>query len=102
MVPQIKSTVLSVLVILIGAPLAGAYFSWQTGELHNFHELGNALTHGFFGAFMLSIGWVFFRSPFSGRITEVLMEARNQQGEQTKTTVKITEPETPAPPAPKP
>jgi hypothetical protein len=93
LIPQIRNTVACLLAILIGAPLLGAYFAWQTGEIHDFHDLGHALTHGLFGAVMMAIGWIFFRSPFGGRITELILSAKTAQGEEKTTSLKISEPE---------
>ena len=93
MIPQIKNTVTCILVILIGSPLAGAYFAWQTGELHTWSDLWVSLSHGAFAAVMLSIGWLLFKSPFSGRVSELLMTTKTTpQGTERTTSLKIAEP----------
>lgn len=99
-VPQIRNTLLCVLTIMIGGPLMGAYFAWQTGELHSFAQLGSALQHGAFGGFMMALGWIFFRSPFAGKITELLSAAKTVEPDGTvteqaaKLTISEPEPET--------
>ncbi len=93
--PQIKSTVVNLLIILIGGPLLGAYFAYQTGELHDWAQLPNALSHGGFASFMLAIGWLCMRSPWSGRIMELLTTKTTPGGAKETTAVKITEPNTP-------
>ena len=99
MIPQIKSTLLSIVTIMVGGPLMGAYFAWQTGELHNFNQLAVSLQHGAFGGVMMAIGWIFLRSPFAGRITELLATAKSTQPDGTvkeeaaKMTISEPEPE---------
>lgn len=93
MIPQIKSTLLNMLIILIGGPLLGAYFAWQSGELHGWSQFPDALTHGSFASAMLAIGWLLMKSPFSGRIMELLTTKETPDGAVATTTLKITEPE---------
>ncbi len=100
-IPQIKSTVKCVLIILIGSPIAGVYFAWQTGELHEWKQLPDALTHGGFAAVMLSIGWILFRSPYASKITELLQITPGPKGTaptMTKLTISEPIPENPTEP----
>jgi hypothetical protein len=92
MIPQIKNTVLCLLVILLGAPLAGAYFAWQTGEIHSFADLWTALQHGLFSAVMMAIGWILLKSPWAGRVTELVLSQKSAKGAETTATLKVTEP----------
>jgi hypothetical protein len=92
-IPQIKSTVANMLIILIGGPLLGAYFAWQTGELHEWAQFPNALTHGSFASAMLAIGWLLLKSPFAPRITELLQTQTKPDGTVATSTLKIIEPE---------
>ncbi len=92
MIPQIKNTILCLVVILAGAPLAGAYFAWQTGEIHSFQDLWTALQHGMFSAVMMAIGWVLLKSPWAGRVTELVLSQKSAKGAETTATLKVTEP----------
>ncbi len=92
MIPQIKITLLNLLIILIGGPLAGAYFAYQAGELHDWAQLPGALLHGGFASFMLAIGWLLMRSPYSGRIMELLSTRTTPQGAKEETKLSIQEP----------
>lgn len=90
--PQIKNTIINLLIILIGGPFAGLYFSWQTGELMGWAQVPNALTHGIFGSSMLAIGWLLMKSPYSSRIMELLGTKTNSaQGTKETVQVKITD-----------
>jgi hypothetical protein len=87
---MIKNPIVILLVILIGAPLAGAYFAWQVGELTSWTQFTQIILHGSLASVMLAIGWLFFKSPWSGSITELLNIRMNQktgEKEVTKLTV---------------
>ena len=92
MIPQIKNTILCLVVILVGAPLSGAFFAWQTGELHSFQDLWIALQHGLFSAVMMAIGWILLKSPWAGRVTELVLSQKSAKGAESTTTLKVTEP----------
>lgn len=92
MVPQIKNSVVAVLVILIGIPLAECLHLYLTGELKGWAGIPDALNHASFTGFMAAIFWIFFKSPFAGRITELLQTTTTPSGIQQQTSVKITEP----------
>ena len=91
-IPQIRSVVINLLIILIGGPLAGAYFAWQTGEVPDWHHLWAILQHGGLASSMMAIGWLLMRSPYAGKITELLSTTTAPSGAVQTTAVKITEP----------
>jgi hypothetical protein len=95
MIPQIRSVAINVLIILVGGPLAGAYFAWQTGELTSWSQFLSIIQHGSLASSMLAIGWLLMRSPYSARITELLSTTTAPSGAVQTTTVKITEPTKP-------
>ena len=73
MIPQIRSTALSLLVILVGVPLATAYLQFLGGTLHNWTQLGHAVwPDGLFHSFWVAVGWLFLKSPFASRISELV------------------------------
>lgn len=93
MIPQIKNSIATVAVILVGVPAATCLHLWLTGELHGWAELPDALNHSSFTALMASVFWLFFKSPFAGKITEILSSTTSSSGAQKISSVKITEPE---------
>lgn len=92
---QVKSTVINLLIILIGAPLLGSYMSYLGGEIHGFADWWIAVKHGGFGAFMMAIGWLFLKSPASERIMEILRSTTRPDGTQTVSSLKLSEPAEP-------
>ncbi len=93
MIPQIKNTAVCALVIFVGAPLLTAYFQYELGELHTWSQFGDTLTHASLSSFMMAIGWIFLKSPMSGKITELFQQTTFASGATQATSVKITEPE---------
>lgn len=91
-IPQVKSTALSVLAILIGAPLLTCLQLYWSHELHGWSDVPDALNHSSFSAFWLAIGWLFFKSPFASKFTELLQTKTYPSGATEQTSVKITEP----------
>src|SRR5271166_4599720 len=97
-IPQIRNTLINLLLILIGGPLAGAYFAWQTGEIPDWRHLWAILQHGALASAMMAIGWLLMRSPYAGKFTELLSTTTTAQGATSTTSVKISEPAPPAAP----
>lgn len=100
MIPQIRSAAVNILIIMIGGPLAGAYFAWQTGELTSWTQFWPAIEHGGLASTMMAIGWLLMRSPFAGKITELLQQAKTTapSGAVTEKTTKVVLTEPPEPP----
>lgn len=92
MIPQVKNTATTAAVILIGVPCAVCLHLWLSGELRGWAELPDALNHASFTALMSAIFWIFFKSPLSGKITEILQTSTSPTGEKKETAVTITEP----------
>jgi hypothetical protein len=90
--PQVKSVLLNLLIIIAGGPFLGAYFAWQTGELTSLQQLPGALQHGIFASIMMAIGWLLMRSPWAGKVTELLQVKTSPSGVVQETSIKITEP----------
>lgn len=90
--PQIKSTLLCVLAILIGAPLVGAYFAWQVGELTSWTQFPQIIEHGTLSSVMMAIGWIFLRSPWASKFTELLNIKTDPSGKQEMTKITIEAP----------
>ena len=91
-IPQVRSVLINLAIIVIGGPLAGAYFAWQTGELTSWSQFWPVIQHGSLASAMLAIGWLLMKSPYSARITELLNTSVSPTGATTTTAVKITEP----------
>jgi hypothetical protein len=92
-IPQIKSTLAILLVIIIGTPLVTCLQLYSVGELQGgFQGFANAFVHGLFNATMLAIGWLLFRSPFAGKITEILQASKTitPSGAVTEQSTKVT------------
>jgi hypothetical protein len=104
LVPQVKSSLVIVAVILVGTPLATLYTLNLTGEVHGFPGAWVIIQHSMFPAFMSAVGWILFRSPFAGKITEILQQSTKTDAAgavtQKETSIKITEPAPVPPPKP--
>lgn len=100
MIPQIRSVAINLLVILVGVPIATAYLQFIAGTLHNWTQFAHSIwPDGVFHSFWVAIGWLFLKSPFASKLTELVFTK-----EQTATiggvtnssgstqTIKITEP----------
>jgi len=96
-IPQIKSTATMVALILVGVPMATCVHLYFTGELKGWAGLPDALNHATFTALMTACGWILFRSPFAGKITELLQTSTTPAGATTTTSLKVSEP-APEPP----
>lgn len=99
MIPQIRSTLTMVLTILIGVPVFTVFQLWTLGEIspmHPWQDASRIVAHSFFGTVMLAVGWIFFKSPFASKLTEIVQAstATSSKGvvTQTETKVSITEP----------
>ena len=91
-IPQIKSAAVSVAMILLGVPMATILHLYLSGELHYWSQIPDVLNHASFTAVMAAIAWIFLRSPFAGKFTEILQTTTTPSGKVTETSVKITEP----------
>ena len=96
-IPQLKSTAVMVALILVGVPMATCFHMYLSGELHGWEQLPDALNHASFTALMAACGWILFRSPFAGKITELLNTTTTPQGGTSTTSIKVSEP-APEPP----
>jgi Na+/phosphate symporter len=97
MIPQIRTTLTTVLIILIGVPLFTVFQLWGLGELHTFQAAWTFISHSFFNVCMVAVGWIFMRSPFASKLTEIVQSATSKSADgtvlkQVDTTVKVTEP----------
>ena len=100
MIHQIRSTLTGVLTILIGVPLFTVFQMNSLGEISALHPWADAwtiITHTFFNVCMIAVGWIFFKSPFAGKLTEIVQSvtATSPSGavKQTDTKVTVQEPE---------
>lgn len=82
LLPQIKSTVANILIILIGAPIAGIGLSWMNNELTGWSDVPKALDHGLFIGFCMSCAWLGMASPVSGRFRALISSIRTADGKQ--------------------
>lgn len=100
-IPQIKSTAFTMLAIFLLAPLFTAWQLQMMGEFHVTTRAGlwDFCVHAATSSFWLSVGWLFVRSPFAGKITELLTAAHSVAPDGTKTDKSakliITEPSPP-------
>jgi hypothetical protein len=70
--------------------MLGAYFAWQVGTLSTWHQVVPILKGSSLPAVMGCIGWLFLRSPFAGKFTELLnikSDPVTGQKEVTKLTI---------------
>lgn len=93
-IPQIKSTALTLTAIFFLAPL---FTAWQLHEMNELHietlkGLKDFCVHAATSSGWLCVGWLFVRSPFAKRITELLTEAHSvsPDGTETDKSVKLT------------
>lgn len=92
-IAQLKNTVLILTIILIGVPLASAFFQYSHGEIKTWAATGDALQHGLFDAFWTAVGWLLFKSPWASTLTEILAHEKSSEttpGGGTKTMDKTT------------
>jgi|SRR5665213_3071566 len=71
-IPQVKSPLIGALVLLIGLPLlkfgTAAYF----GSLHHWSDISLAdISDATFHSFGAAVFWIFFKSPWASKITEI-------------------------------
>jgi len=95
MIPQVKNTIVAVGLILVGVPSATCLHLYLSGELRGWAQLPDALNHASFTALMTAVGWILFKSPFAGKITELLNTTTTPQGAVSTTSLKISEAEKP-------
>ena len=93
-VPQIRSTAYTMLAIFLLAPL---FTAWQLQMMDEFHVTTwtgfmDYLKHASLSSFWMAIGWLFLRSPFAGKITEIMSAAHSiaPDGTQTNKSTKLT------------
>jgi len=97
-IPQIKSTALTMLAIFLLAPLFTAWQLHEMGELHitNLQGFKDFCIHAATSSGWLALGWLFLKSPFASKITELLTSAHSVAPDGTETDkttkLKITEP----------
>lgn len=93
-IPQIRSTVLTMLAIFLLAPLFTAWQLQLMGELHITDRMGlwDFCEHAGMSSFWLAIGWLFVKSPFAPRIVELLTSAHSvdASGTETDKSTKLT------------
>ncbi len=100
-VKQIQGTLNGVIAIIVGAPFAGIATTSMSGELHNWHDMGNVALHSLLPAVCLACGWIFWRSPLAPTFQSVVGSMRQQSTDlagtvtTTETKVEITKPEVP-------
>lgn len=92
--PQIRSTIYTMLAIFLIAPL---FTAWQLHEMGEFHVttrqgLIDFLEHAAASSGWLCLGWLFLASPFAGKITELLARAHYvaPDGTETNKSAKLT------------
>ena len=97
MVPQIKNTVVTLVVSLVGVPLFTVFQLNSVGEIHGFSGAWQIIQHTFFNTCMIAVGWIFFKSPFAGKLTEILQETNTSIPgggvKQQTTSIKIQDPD---------
>lgn len=92
MIPQVKSTVLALVTILLGAPLLTCWQLHEIGELKTWSALPDALNHGLWSGLWFAVGWLLFKSPVAGKFTELLATSKAPDGTVKELSVKIQEP----------
>lgn len=103
MIPQIRSTITTVVVILVGVPVFTIFQLNALGEINGWAAAWTIVQHTFFNTCMIAVGWIFFKSPFAGKLTEIVQSvtATSPTGamKQTTTSVTVSEPPAKAPDA---
>lgn len=90
-IPQLKNTAATVAIIFVGIPLLNCYLMYGNGDLQSWDMLPHALAHSSFAAFWACVGWLLFRSPWAGKLTELLMTQKTTKGDEIKErTIKLT------------
>lgn len=86
-VPQIRSTVFTMLAIFLLAPLFTAWQLQLMGELHITDMPGfwDFCKHASMSSFWLATGWLFLKSPFASQITQLLSQAHSVAPDGTET-----------------
>jgi len=79
-VKQILSPYKSALVILLMAPLGAVLMGWFEGKVRTWSDLPAILDHGCFLAVMMTIAWLFFRSPLAKQYTALVKETEESAG----------------------
>lgn len=90
---QIRNTLYIFVAIGVSSVLLSAFHLYLSGELHGWHDMPDFLNHASFAAFMEALGWLFLRSPLSGKLTQILQQTQKPSGATETTKVTITEPE---------
>lgn len=103
-IPQIKSTIINLCIILIGIPIAALGALYVGGELKTWSQIPSVLDHSLLAAVGAACGWLGMRSPFAARFTSLMVseKGKDSQGVETskETKVEISEPvEQPATPS---
>lgn len=98
MIPQVKNAAITVLVILVGLPLFTVFQLNSVGEVHGFSGAWEIIQHTFFNTCMFALGWIFFKSPFAGKFTEILTQTSTKLPsgvtKEQMTSITVQEPET--------
>ncbi len=105
MIPQVKNSLVSIAVIFLGIPVMNCYIMYGNGDLQTWTQLPHALAHSSFAAFWACVGWILFKSPFSGKLTELLVTQTASKGDLSTTKITkltLSEPEAPKPVETKP
>lgn len=95
-IPQIKHTVTSIVLIFAGVPMLSCLHLYMLGELRHWNQFPDALNHSLFTAVFTSFGWILFKSPFAARFTELGVKEESKAADGTvvtkTTSVVVSEP----------
>ncbi len=98
---QLRNPWLIIPAVLIGNVLLTCFHLYLSHELKGWRDLPDALNHASFSASMTTIGWLFLRSPWAARITEIMATSSRPDGSTiSETKLTITEPVVPKSDAP--
>jgi hypothetical protein len=85
-VKQIQSTLVNMMIILVGCPLAGVGLSFLNGELTKWSDIPRALDHGFFIAVCMTFAWLGMASPLASRLKTLINSIHSEDAQGVGTT----------------
>ena len=101
MIKQARNPILIIPAVLVGSFFFTMFHLWLSGEFKGWADIADVANHASFTATMMTVGWIFLRSPWAGKITEMIgTQSVPGPGGPTVSTAKVTisEPPTEAKP----
>ena len=88
---QLRNKYLIVPAVLVGSFFLTLLHLYASGEFKGWSDFPDVANHASFSATMMTIGWLFLRSPWAARITQVMGETKESgPAGDTTTQMKVT------------